>query len=228
MLRAMIFDFDGVIADSEPLHFRAFRDILHAEGLDLSERRYYEAYLGFADRDLFIHGYAENGRPLDAGDVDALVARKSRRYLELVERELVILPGVEPFVRSAAARWPLAICSGALRREIETILELAGLRACFGVIVSADDVDACKPDPAGYLLALERLNATDGFDPPLRAAECLVVEDSLPGLAAADAAGMPSLAVASSHDPHLLADKAHRVVATLDEVTPDHAAAMFE
>jgi beta-phosphoglucomutase-like phosphatase (HAD superfamily) len=127
------------------------------------------------------------------------------------------------FVRRSAALVPVAIASGALRPEIEAILERTGLRDCFGIIVSSEDVTRCKPDPEPFLTALARLNAHRSVagrnGPPLRPAECLVVEDSLHGVCAARAAGMRCLAVTNSYPAEALA-RASRVVKTLEGLEP--------
>ena len=129
-------------------------------------------------------------------------------------------------MRAAAQRWPLAICSGALRREVEYIVERFGLKECFSVIVTADDLSANKPDPEGYLRSLRLLRDSAGLDPPLEADECLVIEDSLPGIAAGHAAGMRVLAVTTSHAAEQLGS-AEAVVGSLAEVDSASVEALF-
>lgn len=196
-LRALIFDFDGVIANTEPLHFAGLRQTLCEIGIELTESDYYANYLGYDDRGCFIAALTANGRPIDPSILARLMARKARAYLESVKNHQVIFPGIAKFVREAAGAHPLAIASGALRREIEYILEQAGLRKEFAHITSAEDVTRGKPDPESFLLALNALRQV--CDPALTAPSCLVIEDSLPGIRGAKAAGMKVLAVSNTH-----------------------------
>jgi len=200
MLRAIIFDFDGVVADNEPIHFAMFHQVLAEIGLPLTEADYYGKYLGFDDKGCFAAVLTAHGRPAPPELIQDLVARKARAYLAYIRDHLVIFPGVRELVREAATRYRLAIASGALRHEIEYILEQAGIRKEFEHITSSEDVAHGKPDPEGYRHALAALNrrAQPG-QAPLAAADCLVVEDSLPGIQAAHAAGMKVLAVANTH-----------------------------
>ena len=197
-MRAIIFDFDGIIADSEPVHFAVFQRVLGEIGLFLSKEEYYAEYLGYDDKGCFTAFLNAHGRPISPELIDGLVARKGAAYLEYIRRQLVIFPGVYEFVRQAAARHRLAICSGALRHEIEFILEEAGIRKEFEHITSAEDVRRGKPDPEGFTHALTSLNRLHPED-VLRAVDCLVVEDSLPGIRGAHAAGMKVLAIANTH-----------------------------
>lgn len=196
-LRALIFDFDGVIADTEPLHFSGLQKTLREIGIDLTESDYFANYLGYDDRGCFLAALTAHGRPIDPATLTQLMERKADAYLESVKDHAVIFPGVAGLVREAAARYPLAIASGALRHEIEYILEQAGLRKEFSHITSAEDVTRGKPDPQPFLLALEALRRL--HNPTLAPDACLVIEDSLPGIRGAKAAGMKVLAVANTH-----------------------------
>jgi|SRR5581483_4513483 len=221
--RALIFDFDGVIADDEPLHLRAFQQALAAVGIALGEDDYYARYLGFDDHDAIVEALREAGRTPDDATVDALMAAKAAHFLALVRDGVRIFPGVPAFVRGAAARVPLAIGSGALRREIALILAHAGLTAAFGPIVSAEDVRDGKPSPETFLRALDLLRDTT---PGLAAAECLVVEDSHAGIEAARRAGMRCLAVTNSY-PAAELGAADLVVASLEDVDWERLEALF-
>ena len=213
--RALVFDFDGVIADDEPLHLAAFQRTLAGEGITLTPEAYYARYLGFDDHDAVVEALRDAGRPVTPDRVQALMAAKAGHFLDLVRDGVRIFPGVPELVRAAAGRVPLAIASGALRREIALILAQAGLTRAFTAIVSAEDVEEGKPSPAAFLAALERLRETV---PDLAAAHCLVVEDSRAGVEAARRAGMRCLAVTNSYPAEALAD-ADLVVTSLDEVT---------
>jgi HAD superfamily hydrolase (TIGR01509 family) len=220
MLCAIIFDFDGVVADTEPVHLAAFQRILGEQGFKLSSEEYYAEYLGYDDRGCFRTFLTAHGHSPSEALLDDLVARKAKAYLEdisrsmLDEREIdkapgdsdpttrkpIIFPGVREFVREAAARYRLAIASGALRHEIEHILECAGLHKEFEHITSAEDVRRGKPDPEPFLHALTGLNRLAGSGRRrLKPANCLVIEDSIPGIRSAHAAGMKVLAVANTH-----------------------------
>jgi beta-phosphoglucomutase len=197
VIRAVIFDFDGVIANSEPLHFAAFRDVLAAEGVTLSERDYYEHYLGYDDVAAFRAVSQEQGMHWDVDHVSALVDRKAVQ-LEGLEREgSILFPGADEAIRRLAASLPLAIASGALRVEILRILNRAGLAQCFGAIVAAGDSPAGKPAPDPYLRAVDRLSAASGQ--PLAPGECVAVEDSHWGLESARAAGLRTIAVTHTY-----------------------------
>ena len=199
MLRAILFDFDGVIVLSEPLHFAAFAEVFGRHGITLSEDVYYHRYLSLTDRECVAQILDDRGRTdLRAAELlDEKIAAMARR----VERGVPLCPGVESFVAEAASRFALAIVSAAYRDEIERILERTRLRDCFSMIVSADDVSAGKPDPEGYLrgVALLRASVAD-----LGPRECLAIEDSPNGIAAAQAAGLRALALPHTRPRHEL------------------------
>ena len=215
-LTAVIFDFDGVIADTEPLHFAGFRQTLAEIGINLTESDYYANYLGYDDRGCFIAALTTHRRPIDPTSLAQLMQRKAHAYLESVKDHLVIFPGVREFVREAAVTYPVAIASGALRHEIEVILEQAGLRKEFLHITGAEDVTRGKPDPQPFLHALTALNR-QRQEQVITAESCLVVEDSLPGIRSAKTAGMKVLAVANTHTLQDL-HEAHAVASNLSEI----------
>ena len=215
-LTAIIFDFDGVIADTEPLHFAGFRQTLAEIGISLTESDYYADYLGYDDRGCFIAALTAHQHPTDPSALAQLMQRKAQAYLESVKDQLVIFPGVREFVREAAAAYPLAIVSGALRHEIEVILEQAGLQKEFLHITSAEDVTRGKPDPQPFLQALNGLNR-QRREQAITAESCLVIEDSIPGIRSAKTAGMKVLAVANTHTIQDL-HEAHAVVQNLSQI----------
>jgi HAD superfamily hydrolase (TIGR01509 family) len=196
-LRAIVFDFDGVIADSEPLHYRSFRDVLAPLGVALTEADYYARYLGFDDVGVFQRVSADAGHAFTAERVHALVAEKAR-LMEALERDVSVLyPGAADAVRRAAAAVPIAIASGALRREIERVLVRENLIRHFTAIVAAEDTPQSKPAPDPYIRAVEQLSSAIGqaVDPR----ECVAIEDSLWGLQSARAAGLRTVAVAHTY-----------------------------
>lgn len=207
-MKAAIFDFDGVIADSEPLHFRALRDALRAEGVAITEEEYYTSYLAYDDRGALRLALEQHGIVPSRERVETLAVRKEECFAEVL-RDVVFFPGVPELVRALAGRVPVGIASGARRPEIEAILEAGGLRDAFSAIVGVEDVSRTKPDPEPYLTAMSRLAERA---PGLRPAECVVFEDSIPGILAGKAAGMTVVAVTNSYPAHKLG-VADRVVA---------------
>ncbi|HWE40168.1 MAG TPA: HAD family phosphatase [Isosphaeraceae bacterium] len=219
MIRAVIFDFNGVLVDDEHLHFELFRAVLAREGVELGERKYHEHFLGFDDRGCFEAALVGAGQHAGRGRVEDLIGRKAALYAERAREGLRIFPGAAEAVAALGARWPLAICSGALRAEIELVLELMGVGPYVAAVVAAEDSERCKPDPEGYLLALDALRSGVGED--LEAGHCLVVEDSLAGVRAGKLAGMWVVAVAHTYPAAELRDAgADAVLDDLDGLGP--------
>ncbi len=216
-LQAIILDFDGVVANSERLHMRAFQDALAPTSLVLTEDAYFQRYLGFDDAGVFQALGHDLGAPFDAATLHALVAAKAQRYDTLAEAGEMLFPGVPEFIRHAAALVPLAIASGALTREIEHVLHQAGLRACFLAVVGADQTTNSKPAPDPYLEAFARMQDVAGR--PLSARHTVAIEDSHWGLESARAAGLRTVAVTNTYPAAALLPHAELVVenlATLD------------
>ncbi len=200
MLRAVIFDMDGVICDSEPLHLRAFQLVLKEEGIDLLDNDYYEKYLAFDDRGCFNAVFAVNNRTIDGDLMKKLLARKAKYFDEKMKDGLVIFPGAENFVKKAAERYPIGLASGARRLEVEFVLKKAKIRGLFHAVVSADDVKKGKPDPESFQSALKILNEWRLKDSEeIQPNQCLVIEDSHHGITAAHAAGMKCCALPTSY-----------------------------
>jgi len=175
-LQAIVFDFDGVIADSEPLHLRAFQRALAEEGSGLDRDEYFARYLGYDDVGMFQALARDRGLAMSERRITALVARKGEILQALLNGGEVLFPGAAAFIRSAAAAVPIAIASGALRHEIVEIIEGAGLGDLFTTIVASGDTPESKPSPAPYLLAFEQLRDATGTG--LDAARCVAIEDS--------------------------------------------------
>jgi HAD superfamily hydrolase (TIGR01509 family) len=191
LARGILFDFNGVIANDEPLHFRALTAVLAGHDIALTRDQYFTDLLGLDDQASFAACFERAGRKTDKFQLDWAVEQKALVYEDLAREELELVPGVADFIEAAAtARIALAVASSALRREIEFILEMRGLREYFEAIVSAEEVRCRKPDPQAFQLAAKRLQ--------LQPADCVVIEDSLSGIAAARAGGFRSVAIASS------------------------------
>ena len=206
---AVVFDFDGVLADTERLHLLAFQEAFRERRWTLTDAAYFERYLGFDDRDL-VRAFTIDARvALKAGDEDALVAAKARAYEAHVARGSVLFAGAAPAVARLGARYKLGIASGSLRSEIVHILGPDALVPAFQAIVGADDVTRSKPAPDVYLTALARLDVP--------ASVAVAIEDSRWGLAAARAAGLRTIAVTTSY-PAATLSSADRVVTSLDEI----------
>jgi beta-phosphoglucomutase len=199
LLRAIIFDFDGVIVNSEHLIFKLTQQMAGQEGWIVSEDEYFRDYLALDDRGIIEHLYQSHGRLVNAQRRDELIEWKFRAYQEIIRNGLPPMPGAVEFVKKVAADYPLAIASGSLRVEIEHLLSRLGLRESFSVLATADDCARSKPNPEVYLRALERLAQLPSLrSQPLRAAECLAIEDAPLGVVAAQKAGMKCLALAHS------------------------------
>ena len=226
MLKAVIFDFNGILVDDEPIHLELFRKVLGEEGLPLSDADYSARYLGMDDRGCFRAVFQDNGRKLGDDALAELVRRKAVYYRQTIGARIVIFPGVKRLLPELAARFPLAVASGALRAEIEMILQGAGLRESFQTIVSAEDVGEGKPHPEIFIKAIGEINRLGRAGAPILASECLVVEDSKEGIMAAHRAGIKCLAVSNSHPAGEL--KAEAVVTSLEEVTIPYLEALFK
>jgi len=196
-LQAIVFDFDGVIANSEPLHLLAFQQALADDGVELSATDYYSRYLGYDDVGMFEALGRDRGLAMEGGRVTELVARKGDRMQDLLRSGSVVFPGALEFIREAAAAVPIAIASGALRHEIDDIIDAAGVANLFATIVAAGDTPESKPSPAPYRLAFEQLREKTGraLDPR----RSVAIEDSRWGLESARGAGLRLVGVTSSY-----------------------------
>jgi len=213
---ALIFDFDGVVIDSEPIHLRCFREVLAKRGVALTDEAYYERYVGFDDHDCFAAVFRDNGRTAGEDEIAVMTGEKSALVQAALSGPVEPLPGAIELMRAAReAHVPAAICSGALREEIELAGRAVGATELVDVLVAARDVARGKPDPQGYLLAMKLL--AEKHSREIDAARSWVFEDTPQGIAAGKAAGCKVLAVMSSYGADELA-AADRVVGSLDEV----------
>ena len=221
-LRATVFDFDGVIVNSEPLHFRALRDALRTEQVEITEEEYWGSYLAYDNRGAIRRALEHHDEAVSPERVENLAAHMVTRFSELIP-EIPVFPGAVELVRALADEVPLAIASGARGEEVDAILQSVGLRDAFEIIVGAEDVPRTKPDPAPYQEAMRRLGGPgNGLSP----AECLALEDTMPGIASALAAGMTVVGVAHSYPAEKL-QAAHRVVDSLVDLDVDDLRGLF-
>ena len=239
-LQAIIFDFDGVIADTEPLHLRALQSALEGQGVRLSREEYFGRYLGYDDATLLAELLRDRGLTMEPEHRREVLAEKARQYRLLIGENPPMIPGVAAKIRSWSAQVPIAVASGALREEIEEILGRAGIRDSVQAIVAAGEVANGKPAPDPYRRALELLEAEQrrsespsaaagrrsvvqpsGPAPATGAIEparCVAIEDSHWGIESARDAGLRTVAVTTSYRPSALAgaDLVVEGVAALD------------
>jgi len=219
MIKAIIFDFDGVIVDTEPIHLKAFQKILRKEGVELKDSLYYSKYLAYDDITFFRKSMCDFGISKSDREINELVEAKSKIVDSLFEENLELFPGVKEFIQKASENYSLVIGSGALRKEIEFILEKFDMTNKFKLIVSANEVEKCKPDPEVYIKALDLLNKTNS-NYYIKPYECLVIEDSVYGIKAAKDAGMLCAAITNSYDRKKLVN-ADIVLDNLLELNPE-------
>jgi beta-phosphoglucomutase len=213
---AVIFDFDGVIVDTEPLHYRAFQRILEPLGLGFSWQEYVDTFMGFDDRDAFMEAFAAHGRSLDADTLHSFVEHKAQIFQIIIQDGINAYPGVtELITKLHHCQVPMAISSGALLSDITPILRQLGIAHCFDVIVTADNVTKSKPDPESYRLAFERLSARAGTSPE----RTVAIEDTPAGISAAKGAGLPVIGITNSYPKELISD-ATVIIDSLEELVP--------
>jgi len=217
-LRAIVFDFDGVLADTERLHLVALRETLETRGWTLTDDDYYKFFLGYDDRGCVTEFARREGVTLDDATLASLLEHKETRYAALADAGQVLYPNARACIERLADSFPLAIASGSLRGEIEWILERNDLLAHFSVIVGADDVAEGKPAPDSYRRAVDLLGVAGH--------EAIAIEDSPWGLQSALGAGLHTVGITNSYAAPALTD-AHHVVASLDEITVEALARVF-
>ncbi|HEX6126439.1 MAG TPA: HAD family phosphatase [Pyrinomonadaceae bacterium] len=199
MIKALLLDFNGVIINDEPIQMRAYQEILAAEDIALTDEDYYNS-LGMDDRTFVVNAFERAGRKADPSKVLEVTQKKSQQWHDIMADGVPLFENVENFIRKMANDFALGIVSMSGRSEILYILEQTGLTDCFDVIVSAEDVTKCKPDPECYRIGFRELDLArtrDGHLPMIHS-ECVVVEDSPPGVQAARAADLPVLGVANT------------------------------
>ena len=230
MIHAIFFDFNGVIIDDERIHLRAYREVLASHGVGLTDEEYFPC-LGMDDVAFTRAAFARAGRQVDEQTTRAIIDREHELHRSLIEKEVPLAPGVVTFIKEAVRKYQLGIVSMAERSEIDHVLDLCGLVNYFTVIVSANHALKHKPSPDCYQTALHKLNETRRVARklPLLAGECLVIEDAPPGIEAARAAGMHTLAVTNTvAESPLRAAGAEIVTASLADWNTDAVHLLYD
>lgn len=230
MIQAVFFDFNGVIIDDEPLHQKAYTEALGEVGVELTNEAYFDS-LGMDDETFVRAAFEREGRELSDDVMRQVIASEHAKHRALIEDELPIFPGVVTFVKALARHTPVGVVSMAARAQIDYALGRAGLSRYFAVVTSAEDVAACKPNPACYIAALAALNEKRAglHVLPVAPEECLVIEDSPPGVRAGRSAGMLTLGVTNTvSDAALRGAGAHVVTGSLADWTLDAVHHVFE
>ncbi len=223
MIKAILMDFNGVVINDEPIQHQAYRAAFAAEGIDVTDEEYYSR-LGMDDRTFVSSIFEAAGKPADDEKVTAIAQAKNDQWREIVANEIPLFPGVEDFIRKSANAFTLGIVSMANRADIEYVLGKVGLRDKFAVVISAQDITCCKPHPECYRKGFRLLDAgrTALGHLPIVHGECLVVEDSPPGVAAAKGAGLPVLGVTNTvSESEMRAAGADAVASFLGDWMPD-------
>jgi len=197
MFKAIVFDFDGVITDTEPVHMQAWLQVFAPLGISFEKEEYDRYYLGFNDRDFLDAVGRTHNRAFMSDEKAKLIPIKLKQSLKLLNKEIPLMKGVQEFVERSSKNTLLAICSGANKEEVYFVLRQLGWYEFFDPIVTQEDVIRGKPDPEGYKLAWTKLRERIGGD--LKPSDCLAIEDSPKGIAAARAAGMKCLAISNSY-----------------------------
>lgn len=212
LIRGFIFDFNGVLVNDEPLHCYGFQQALKEKNLTLSLDEYFEKYLPYDDYNFFLHFLGERGQPVDPEEIRRLVDLKSHHYFSFIQKNIPVIPESLDFIRALPAEVPVAIASGAARKEIEFMLAELESRDYFTTIIAAEDVVNGKPHPEAFLKALGRLQS---FDSKLTCRNVVVFEDSHRGVVAAHKAGMKCVALTTAYGKDQLGE-ADLVVASLE------------
>ncbi len=230
VLKALLFDFNGVIINDEPLHEKLLEQILIEENLRAKPGEYQEVCLGRSDRACIRELLASRGRVVSDQYLDELIARKSRYYQQQLNDlpKLPSYPGLDDLIfQLRASQIVMAVVSGAMRSEIEVVLQRLNVDQYFAVIVAGDEILTSKPEPDGYLLAVERLNQKFP-DLDLHPYECLVIEDSFPGIEAAKRAGMPVVGIANTYPYHMMQRQSNWAIDYFIDLELDRVKKLFE
>ncbi|MFH0878714.1 MAG: HAD family phosphatase [Lentisphaerota bacterium] len=227
MLKAVLFDFDGVMVDSEFYHYRAYQEVLKPTGHDYTWDDYVSYFIGFDDRDAFRAAYSRVGHPLHDEHLRSLIAAKAAAFQRMVEKEgITPYPGVVSLVRALSAKYAVGLCSGALNSDVQPVIKALDLAGCIHEIITAEQVAGSKPDPECYTLCVARL-AAHFPERDIKPSNAVAIEDTPAGIQSARAAGLKVMSVTNSYS----ADKLHeatRVVASLEGITAQDLQLLIE
>ena len=229
MIKAILFDFNGVIINDEPLHLQAYTEVLKNEDIEMTEEDYYSC-LGMDDKAYIETAFGLAEKECDSAKVSEIMDAKTKRWRELVEENVPLFDGVENFIKKAEKDFALGIVSMARREEIEHILEKVGLNDSFSVIVSAEDIKQHKPDPECYQKGFSLIDAwrTKNGGNPMRRDDCLVIEDAPQGITAGKTAGLMTLGVTNTVEADRLREAgADSVTHNLADWMPDTIRRVF-
>ena len=229
MIKAILMDFNGVIIDDEQIQLDVIRDLLKADDVEITDEDYY-ASLGMDDRRFIEAAFERAGKTPGTNRILEITQQKTQKWREIVASEMPLFPGAEGFARKMAREFDLGLVSMAKREEIEFVLEKTGLRECFSVIISAEDVSNCKPDPECYRTAFQEVDLVRIAQGhlPMTHGECVVIEDSPPGVVAGVRADLPVLGVANTVSANELREAgATWVAGNLDDWMPDSVRRAF-
>ena len=229
MIKAILLDFNGVIINDEPLHMKAYQEILATEGIALSEDHYY-ASMGMDDETFVAAQYKRAEKDLTSDKTREILQAKTEKWRKLVEKEIPLFDGVENFVRKMEKDFALGIVSMGRREEIDFVLETLDLRGCFSAIVSAENVSVCKPDAECYHKGFNLIDAarTRRGSNPIVHGDCLVIEDAPQGIAAGKSAGLWTLGITNTVSADKLREAgADAVSKSLNDWMPDSIRRVF-
>jgi beta-phosphoglucomutase len=229
VLKAVLFDFNGVIINDESIHGELIDELLLNDNLRPLGKDFWKVSIGRSDRSCIPELWQLRGRSLDDNTIDKLIAKKSIAYLQRLEQldPLPIYPAVTEFIETLhTSGYKLAVVTGAMRSEVELILGKSGIDRYFETIVAANDIINSKPDPEGYLLAVDRLNKLYP-DLNLLPSECLAIEDTFPGIQAVKSAGMQVVAIAHTYPFHMLQRRANWTIDYFPDLELDRVTQSF-
>lgn len=222
MIKAIFFDFNGVIIDDETIQMKAYQEVLRGHEIDLTEEWYMSA-LGMDDRTFVKAMFERAKKPLTDPVLETVLDGKVDLHRQMIE-ELPLFPGVLTFLKAASREFSIGLVSMANKAEVGYVFQRANLTPLFSIIVTAEDASVCKPAPDCYLAGLTKLNEKRQHERklPLLASECLAIEDSPPGIESACVAGMRTLGVTNTVPAEALRSAGAEVVtASLADWTTD-------
>ena len=229
MIKILLLDFNGVIIDDEPLQMKAYQEVLKAEGVDLSEEDYYSC-LGMSDEVFLKSNFERVGKELSEESTSKLIEEKTSKWQELIDKEIPLFDGIEGFIKRMENSFSLGLVSMARRKEVEYVLSKTGLRNSFVSIVTAEDVNSIKPNPECYNTGFREVDNSRtrlGKNPATRK-QCVVIEDSPPGIVSGKKAGLNALGVANTViEKELRGAGADAVTSSLKDWSPESFSRVF-